>query len=83
MLHDTPRRRLGQSLVPIAKFFRVPIQGLAELSFLVAEGGIEARRVDTHRSGQVGDGRPLISRPPKHFERPVERKVGVEFPWTS
>ena len=73
------RGRRGKRLVPEGRpQAPIAVERLAKQALLVAEGGIEARRIDAHGPGQVAKGRALIALAPKHFERPVERVVGIE-----
>jgi hypothetical protein len=64
-----PERR---SQVPIA------VERLAEQALLVAERGIEARRIDAHGRRQVANGRALVALAPEYFERSVERLIRIE-----
>ena len=76
---DAARRGRGKRLVPEGGAQApIAIEHLTEQALLVAEGGIEARRIDAHGAGQVAQRRALIALAPKHFERPVERLVGIE-----
>src|SRR6476660_2614399 len=45
---------------------------------LVAERGIEARRVDLHGRAQLGDRRRLITTAPEHIQGAVERGGTIE-----
>src|SRR5664279_4090305 len=52
---------------------RVTIQRLAEQGFLIAEGGIKARRVDAHGGGEVANARALVALAPEHLSEPTRR----------
>src|SRR5215470_7486041 len=56
----------------------VAVEGLAEQPFLVAERRIEARGIDPHRLGQVGQRRALIALVPEYLQGLIERLVHVE-----
>jgi hypothetical protein len=53
----------------------VPIDGLTEKLFLVAEGGIKARGIDPHCVREVADARALKTLAPENIERAVKRLV--------
>jgi hypothetical protein len=53
----------------------VPIDRLTEQLFLVAEGGIKARRIDPHCIRKVADTRALKTLAPENIERSVKRLV--------
>src|SRR5438270_371112 len=55
----------------------------AEQPFLAAEGRIQARAVDPHRLGQVGERRPLVTPAPEDPQRPVQGLIDVERARTS
>jgi hypothetical protein len=61
-----------------ARVLGIAVERLAEEALFVAECGIEARRIDAHGRGEVGDARALVALAPEHFERPLERLIHVE-----
>ena len=76
------RRRAGH--VPEAGVpLDVAVNHLAEQTFLVAVGGIEARRIDTHRLGQVGDRGAFVAVAPEYLQGLVEGLVQIELSWAS
>src|SRR5690606_5248022 len=56
----------------------VEFHGLAEQRLLAAEGGIEARPVDTHRRREIAERRPFVAALPKDLHRPPQRRGSVE-----
>ena len=78
-LDDGARRRFLESLADIGcRPIVVAIERFAEQRFLVAEGGVEARAVDAHGPGQIGERRALVAFAPEDLQGLVESFVDVE-----
>jgi hypothetical protein len=56
--------------------------GLVEQRALVAERGVQARRADAERGGEVGDRRRVVAPLPERQQRLLERRLAVERPGT-
>ena len=63
--------------------FVIAFQHGAEQTFLAAETGIEAGRVDTHGGREVAHRRAFITVSPKNRHRPVEGVFYAKPPGTS
>ena len=59
---------------------RIGLERAAEQLLLVAEGRVEARPIDPHRGGQVGERCPLVAEAPEHEHRLLECLVQIECP---
>jgi hypothetical protein len=82
--NHAPRRRRSERFVPEARaLLHVAVERPPEQSLLIAECGIEARRIDSHRLGQRSDGRTFVAIAPKNLERPVERPLDIKLSGTS
>src|SRR5262249_55134838 len=57
----------------------IAVERLAEEALLVAEGGIEARRVDAHGLGQVRDRGTFVTVAPEYLQRLIERGAQIEL----
>lgn len=79
LLHKINRSWFQQSLLNVASWpLNVVIQNLFKKGLLVAEGRIEAGRINAHCLGQIGHGGAFVALPPKELEGPIQRPFGIE-----